>query len=367
MTPEIIETKALSINRSAELERYQPIMKIEEAIQRRQMIIEVVRTLMEKDEDYGTIPGTQKPSLLLPGAQKLDNLFGLRPMYEVVTEELDWMGERHGGEPFFHYTVRCRLLRGDFEMGEALGECNSFESKYRWRKAERLCPECGKETIRRSKKRQDGSGGDGWYCWSKIGGCGAQFKDGTAPANAINSQENGRVPNPDIFDQVNTILKMAEKRAHLSATRDTTAAGQFTVDLEMSPPREDAPPPPPQRAAPPVQQQAPPPPPPPTDPNRPWNTFNGMCAAFAAIKDALKPYTGPYYEKLKKYGVEHANDFSPARLGNLLQMPVSAAQAAQKASDCYRELLAVVADYEAMKSQPTPLDEHLAQEDDDGK
>jgi hypothetical protein len=100
---------------------------------------------------------------------------------------------------------------------------------------------------------------------------------------------------------------------------------------------------------------------------RPWTTFNGMCAAFAAIKDALKPYTGPYYEKLKKYGVEHANDFSPSKLSTLLQMPVSAAQAAQKAFDCYRELLAVVADYEAMKSALTPLDEHLAQEEADGK
>ena len=47
-------------------------------------------------------------------------------------------------------------------------------------------------------------------------------------------------------------------------------------------------------------------------------------------------------------------------------MPVSAAQAAQKASDCYWELLAVVADYEAMKNAPTPLDEHLAQEADGG-
>jgi len=155
---------------------------------------------------------------------------------------------------------------------------------------------------------------------------------------------------------------MAQKRALVAAVLVVTnCSDAFTQDVEDF---DDSPPPPPQRAAPPVQQQAPLPP---TDPNRPWNTFSGMCAAFAAIKEKLKPYTGPYYEKLKKHGVEHANDFSPARLGNLLQMPVSAAQAAQKASDCYRELLAVVADYEAMKSQPTPLDEHLAQEDDDGK
>src|SRR6185295_4560350 len=37
----------------------------------------IQRELMEKDEDYGIIPGTPKPTLLKPGAEKLCNVYGL--------------------------------------------------------------------------------------------------------------------------------------------------------------------------------------------------------------------------------------------------------------------------------------------------
>ena len=226
MTPKTIDTKAVAIREDyalspqaeAERARFLPVMSMPMALERRNTVLTAIQKLMREGEDYGAIPGAgQKKCLLQPGAQKLDNIFGLVPTYQVVDKDLDWTGERHGGEAFFHYEVRCVLMRGDFQMGEGLGQCSSWESKYRWRKSERMCPKCQQENIRKSK---DG----GWYCWQKTGGCGATFKAGDA---TIEGQQTGRKPNPDIHDQVNTILKMAEKRAHLLATINATSASEF--------------------------------------------------------------------------------------------------------------------------------------------
>ena len=92
-------------------------------------------------------------------------------------------------------------------MGEGVGSCSSWETKYRWRKVERICPRCGKANIRKSQHEE------GWYCWTKTEGCGARFAAGDT---TIESQEAGRKPNPDMADVVNTVLKMAYKRSKVS-------------------------------------------------------------------------------------------------------------------------------------------------------
>ena len=43
-----------------------------------------VQAQMRKDIDFGVIPGTRKPTLLKPGAEKLCRLFSLRPGYELI-------------------------------------------------------------------------------------------------------------------------------------------------------------------------------------------------------------------------------------------------------------------------------------------
>jgi hypothetical protein len=43
-----------------------------------------VKLQMQRDIDYGIIPGTNKPSLLKPGAEKLCRLFNLRPHFELI-------------------------------------------------------------------------------------------------------------------------------------------------------------------------------------------------------------------------------------------------------------------------------------------
>lgn len=211
-------------NSTTELDRFLPLLNIEQAVARREMIVQATARLMSDGVDFGKIPGTERPTLLQPGADKLCNLFGLVISYEITQAEEDWTGARHGGEPFFYYKVTSRAYRGDYLMGEGVGSCNSWESKYRWRKAERVCPKCGKENIRKSK--QD----SGWYCWTKLGGCGATFAGGD---RSIEGQEVGRKPNGDVADVVNTVLKMAYKRAKVSCTINATSASEFfTQDVE---------------------------------------------------------------------------------------------------------------------------------------
>ncbi len=218
------DTKALVVATNQELDRFMPVMNIEQAVARRRVIVDATSQLMKEGVDFGKIPGTERPTLLQPGADKLCNLFGLVVEYEEIEREEDWTGERHAGEPFFYYKVRGKAFRGEFLMGEGVGSCNSWESKYRWRNAERTCPNCGKENIRKSRQQPE------WYCWARTGGCGATFPEGDA---RIEGQQTGRKPNPDAADVVNTVLKIAYKRCKVATTINATSASEFfTQDVE---------------------------------------------------------------------------------------------------------------------------------------
>lgn len=212
---------------------YMPVMSIQQAVQRFNTLVEFVQTAMRPNIDYGVIPGTPKPTLLKPGAEKLTTLFGLTTRFQIVEKTEDWIGVTHGEEPFFYYWYRCQLWRGERLIAEADGSCNSREAKYRWRTADRRCPTCQAAAIKRSKYPPRGApkGTEpGWYCFAKAGGCGAEF---AADDTAIISQQGGRMPNPDIADQVNTLQKMAQKRALIAAVLIGVNASEFfTQDIE---------------------------------------------------------------------------------------------------------------------------------------
>lgn len=208
---------------------YMPAMSIPQAVARFNTLVEFVQTVMRDGIDYGKIPNTTKPTLLKPGAEKLTTLFGLTTRFVVVEKTEDWTGDDHGGEPFFYYWYRCQLWRGDRLIAEADGSCNSRESKYRWRSADRKCPTCDQPTIIKGKQEYGG----GWLCFAKKGGCGAKFREGDP---AIEGQQTGRVPNADIADQVNTFQKMSQKRALIAATLIGVNASEFfTQDVEDIP------------------------------------------------------------------------------------------------------------------------------------
>jgi hypothetical protein len=219
------EALALVSHRDA-TQALMPALKIEQAVERHQSLVKFVSTLMREDKDFGKVPGTDKPTLFKPGAEKLTTFFGLSKRFHLAEKVEDWSGADHGGEPFFYYSYRCALYNGDLLIAESDGSCNSFESKYRWRKAERVCPACGASAIIKGKAEFGG----GWVCFKKKDGCGAKFSDGS---EEIESQQVGRIPNPDVCDLVNTFQKMAQKRAFIAATLLAVNASEFfTQDVE---------------------------------------------------------------------------------------------------------------------------------------
>src|SRR5215213_6177389 len=206
--------------------QFMPAMSIELAVERYNTITEFVSRVLRRDVDYGIIPGTDKLTLLKPGAEKLTTFFGLSTRFQLIERIEDWTGEDHNGEPFFYYLYRCQLFRGDLLIAEADGSCNSRETKYRYREAQRICPECSQAAIIKGKEEYGG----GWLCFRKKGGCGAKFATGDA---VIESQQVGRVPNAEIADQVNTIQKMGQKRALVGVTLLAVNASEFfTQDVE---------------------------------------------------------------------------------------------------------------------------------------
>lgn len=206
-------------------------MSVQTIIDRKRKIAEVMDAVMKDGEHYGKIPGCgDKPSLFKAGAEVLATTFGLAPTFEVM--EVNYPnGHRE-------YRITCTLshIATGAVLGQGLGSCSTMESKYRWRRGERTCPNCKKATIIKGKDEYGG----GWVCFAKKGGCGAKWADG---AKEIEAQEVGRVENPDIADTFNTVLKIAKKRAQVDCTLTAVGASDLlTQDLEDLPPgSHDAP------------------------------------------------------------------------------------------------------------------------------
>ena len=186
------------------------------------LIQHVMREVMQQDTHYGVIPGTPKPTLLKPGAEKLCLTFRLDPQY-VSTERFV------GDHLFVKSTCTLHHQTSGRRLGSGEGSCSTKESKYAYRKGQRLCPNCGKETIIKGKPEYGG----GWLCYAKKGGCNAKWPDGT---KEIEDQNTDRVPNEDVADQYNTVLKMANKRSLVAAVLNVTGASDiFTQDIEDMP------------------------------------------------------------------------------------------------------------------------------------
>lgn len=92
-----------------------------------QIIQEVMKEIMHLDEHYGTIPGTNKPSLYKPGAEKLSLTFRLRPEYDIRRSDLP-NGHRE-------YEVVCTLyhIPTGQSVGQGVGSATTMEGKYRYR------------------------------------------------------------------------------------------------------------------------------------------------------------------------------------------------------------------------------------------
>jgi len=168
--PEATGSSALTI--------YQPETSPAEMVAIRAQQMELVASMMVPGVHYGKVPGAKRPSLWQPGAQLLDVHHGFSTSFELVDKVEDWTSG------FFSYTYRCRLThrRSGIPAGEGIGSCNSQEKKYRE----------------------------------------AKYHSGDDAGKPVNPR-----------DIVNTLIKMACKRAHVAATLNATGMAEaFTQDVE---------------------------------------------------------------------------------------------------------------------------------------
>lgn len=85
---------------------------------------QVIQQAVKPGHDIGIIPGTDKPTLLKPGAEKIVMMMGLSSRFEIMDKVEDYE------KGFFSYNIRCTLSRMGYDICEGVGNCNSRESKY---------------------------------------------------------------------------------------------------------------------------------------------------------------------------------------------------------------------------------------------
>lgn len=182
------EINALSIIETVEVDN------IANTMAKIQQMQNVVKKTLKKGHDFGEVPGTSKPTLLKPGGEKICMLFGLNPEYEFLQTTEDYDKE------FFSYNIRCTLFRNRQPVAQGVGSCNSKEKKYRFVNVDTI-PET---YIGQSEEYTDKYG-----------------------------RVRYRINNPDICSLVNTILKMAKKRAFIDAVLQVASLSEvFTQDIE---------------------------------------------------------------------------------------------------------------------------------------
>ncbi len=254
MAMELVKSASNSVEVTAR--DFMPIFQIDQAIERRNAMVSFVKQIMVENTDFGTIPGTPKPSLFKAGAEKLCTFFGLSPQFILQECIEDWNGTDHRGESFFYYRYKCRLERSGRVIGEGEGSGNSWESKYRYRwiqedqipdglDRQKLIKKGGgisEPDFAINKGETSGKYGKPAEYWQRFrdaikSGSARQVEKTTSAGKKMMAWEISstvyRVPNPDVADVVNTIQKMAQKRALVAATLiGVNASEYFTQDIE---------------------------------------------------------------------------------------------------------------------------------------
>lgn len=215
---------------------------------------ELVKKVLVLGVDYGDVAGS-KPSLFKPGAEKMRRFFKLYTETHLADKTEQWsvpFGETEF--PLFSYTYNTVVKdEQDRIIATCEGNCNSYETKYRWRWSQdphpydpnKLATRGGKEFVfafALEKKETTGSYGKPIEYWNKWqedvdSGRATQSSRKTSKGKVMDTWERDgleyRIPSDTIFDQVNTLMKMGQKRSFVGAILLATGASEFfTQDLE---------------------------------------------------------------------------------------------------------------------------------------
>jgi len=169
-------TKAIEPVESGKLTK----QSIERTVQTLDLLQEMVQSVLTPSKkghsgDYGKIPGIDKDTLFKPGAATLISAFQCRPEPHIVGKEIN----QETGFISIDVRVDAVGLNDDRVKCSGLGSCTSFERKYHYRKGDVIA--------------------------------------------------SGQ----DMFDQYNTIVKMAEKRALVGCAMLLPGVSRFfTQDMD---------------------------------------------------------------------------------------------------------------------------------------
>ncbi len=156
---------------------------LDDMTEQRKLLKEFVSSQLRKNVDYGVVPGTKKPCLFKPGGEKIRGLFGLNVTVDCTGNHLD----RNGN--FAMYTYKAKVFRGEHLIAECEGSTNSQEQKYKERKVWRYDEKLKKKV---------------------------EIKEATP-----------------VCDILNTLQKMAQKRAFVGAVILAVGASDFfTQDID---------------------------------------------------------------------------------------------------------------------------------------
>ena len=160
---------------------------------------EMRRAILQDGTDYSVIPGTQRPTLLKPGAEKLLMAAGLGFTIERIPEP--------GTDARQGVTYRTTIRRGDDIVAQCDGYAGYDEDRFYQASAQRRI-----EAERRERSNA------------------AKYQ------RAVNSKKWEDLPEEDYRAPWNSVMKMAEKRSLVGAVLNALAAsGLFTQDLEDMP------------------------------------------------------------------------------------------------------------------------------------
>lgn len=213
------------------------------------------KSILKPELDFGVIPGTPKPSLYKPGAEKLRFVYGLGVEFECIENVVDI------DRPFIDYSYRCSVKSKTGQiLSQCEGNCNSLEPKfgYLWKSINEL-PEgtdisnlpsktTGKKSLefgfaieKAETTGQYGKPKEYWDMWADAVNSGKAKKiiKKSKAGRELDAWEMDtsvtvyRILNPDVVGVKNTIMKMAQKRAFVGAILLATGASEFfTQDIE---------------------------------------------------------------------------------------------------------------------------------------
>lgn len=156
--PETESSVKTLVRRPSQVTLLRPIAPAAEVIAAQNETRELIAKALQKGRDYGTIKGTDKPTLYKAGAERVALAFGCFAQFRTLESEVDhdrevkylkrsknWNNKFKGDKSFsgwreeagislglYRYVVECQIVHRETGevVGSFMGSCSSLESKY---------------------------------------------------------------------------------------------------------------------------------------------------------------------------------------------------------------------------------------------